>query len=460
LKEKVDPLQEPVACKPWAEGSFVKDQDSKSGDLKGLESEIDHAIDSLFVEKGGGKTKKPSPSGNMAARRSPETTPEPQSLAGRSGGLESEIDHAVDSLFVEKGQQSEGGPSASMQDLSESPPAATRIPSETPQTLPPSRSLELEAEKPAEKTGPVAQMADRARRNLENLETHLLSLEWEISRELIEKIISELSFLKEGHRNDRAVFQVADVMDKVAHLLARDEGNITPENLRFLLEAKDGIKLLSDELRDREDYKNMILSGILARYRLMHDQKRRPTEARGDTRSGGEVADMAKALRALSDELRAEIRELGRIARELQQRQPVQRASEKGVATVLVESCGRVFAIEKESVVRSVQIPYRMVRTVWRDSEIRIRGVRLPLINLFRLFKFKGKVEARDRPVVMTKKGERTLAILADRVLERTEIPLRSIREEKGLAYVRAVGSLGGGRTVYFLDLDRLVVEF
>jgi hypothetical protein len=60
----------------------------------------------------------------------------------------------------------------------------------------------------------------------------------------------------------------------------------------------------------------------------------------------------------------------------------------------------------------------------------------------------------------MTKKGERTLAILADRVLERTEIPLRSIREEKGLAYVRAVGSLGGGRTVYFLDLDRLVVEF
>ena len=78
----------------------MKDQDSKGGDLKGLESEIDNAIDSLFVEKGGGKTKKPSPSGNMAARRSPETTPEPQAVQGRLGGLESEIDHAVDSLFV------------------------------------------------------------------------------------------------------------------------------------------------------------------------------------------------------------------------------------------------------------------------------------------------------------------------------------------------------------------------
>ena len=347
-----------------------------------------------------------------------------------------------------------------MQDLWESPPAPTRTPPEAPQAQPPSRSLEREAEKPTEKTRPVAEGTDRSRQNLENLETHLLSLEWEISRELIEKIISELSFLKEGHRNDRAVFQVADVMDKVAHLLARDEGNITPENLRFLLEAKDGIKLLSDDLKGREDYKNMILSGILARYRLIHDQKRRPTEARGDTQSDGEVADIAKALRALSDELRIEIRELGRIAQELQQGRPAQRVSEKGVETVLVESCGRVFAIDKERVIRSVQIPYRMVRTVWRDSEIRIRGVRLPLINLFRLFKFKGKVEARDRPVVLTKKGERTLAILADRVLERTEIPLRSVREEKGLAYVRAVSSLGGGRTVYFLDLDRLIVEF
>jgi len=449
-----------VACKPWAKGSFVKDQDSKGGDLKGLESEIDHAIDSLFVEKGGAEAKKPSPSENVTPRRSPETTPEPQVPQGRLGGLETEIDRAVDSLFVEKRQQSDGARATSLQDSGESSRAAMRTRSEAPQAQPASRRPELEAEKPAEKTGPVAERADRARRNLENLETHLLSLEWEISRELIEKIISELNFLKEEHRNDRVVFQVADVMDKVAHLLAKDEGNITPENLRFLLEAKDGIKLLSDDLKDREDYKNMILSGILARYRLMHDQKKRPTEPRSGTPSDGEVADIAKALRALSDELRVEIRELGRIAQDLQQGQPVQRASQKGVDTVLIESCGRVFAIEKERVVRSVQIPYRMVRTVWRDREIRIRGVRLPLINLFRLFKFKGKIEARDRPVVLTQKGDRTLAILADRVLERTEIPVRSIREGKGLAYVRAVSSPGGGRTVYFLDLDRLVVEF
>jgi len=449
-----------VVCRPWAKGSFVKDQDSKGGDLKGLESEIDNAIDSLFVEKGGDKTKNPSPSGSMAAKRSREITPGPQAAASRLGGLETEIDHAIDSLFVEKGQQSEGGPSASMQDLRESPPASTDTPPEMSQGHPPGRGLEREAEKPTAKTGPVPERADRARRNLENLETHLLSLEWEISRDLIEKIISELSFLKEEHRNDRAVFQVADVMDKVAHLLSRDEGNITPENLRFLLEAKDGIKLLSDELKDREDYKSMILSGILARYRLMHDQKRRPTEAQGDTRPDGEVGSIAKALQTLSDELKVEIRELGRIAQEFQQGRPAEKVSEKGVDAVLVESCGRVFAIEKESVVRSVQIPYRMVRNVWRNSEIRIRGVRLPLINLFRLFKFKGKVEARERPVVLAKKGKRTLAILADRVLERTDIPLSSIREGKGLAYVRAVSSLGAGQTVYFLDLDRLVVEF
>ena len=135
-----------MACKPWAKGSFVKDQDSKGGDLKGLESEIDHAIDSLFVEKGGTEAKKPSPSENVTPRRSPE----PQAPQGRSGGLETEIDRAVDSLFVEKGQQRDGGPTASLQDSGESSRSGMRTRSEAPQAQP-SRRPEFEAEKPAEK---------------------------------------------------------------------------------------------------------------------------------------------------------------------------------------------------------------------------------------------------------------------------------------------------------------------
>jgi len=387
----------------------VKEQDSKGGELKGLEKEIDHAIDSLFVETGTGREKaRPTTVGTAASE--PARSPEGVAKPSEAGEL---------------------GPSA----------------------------REIGRERAAAGQELVSGGSDRAAQNLENLETHLLSLEWEISPDLIDKIIAELGFLKEANRNNRRVFQVVDVMGKVAHSLADDEGNITPESLRFLLEAKDGIKLLSDELKDKEDYKHVVLSGILARYRLMQDQGKMPAEGRGYLDTGRDFNGLARSLKQLSDQLQDEIRQLGSIARKLQARGGLPASSER-VGAVLVESCGRVFAIEKESVVRSIQIPYRMVKTVWRDSEVRIRGMRFPLVNLFRLFRFKGRVDAKDRAVLLVKKGDRTLAVLVDRLLQRRDIPLASIREGKGLPYIRGVASIGRGRNIYFLDVDRMMVEF
>jgi chemotaxis protein histidine kinase CheA len=428
-----------------------------------LESEIDQAIDSLFVEKSGRLEKTSSSSVSSMPKEPPKADPEPQTGKAKPGGLENEIDDAIENLFVEKGDRSETAPTAPIdQTVSEPPVPDIASLSEKSETGSSSSGPKVGVDRPTREEGPIMRDPHPSERNIENLETHLLSLEWEINRDLIDKVISELGFLKKANQNNRAVFQVTDVMEKVAHSLAKDEMNITPESLRFLLEAKDGIKLLTGEFKDRDDYKTVILSGILARYQLMHEPEKTPTPAKeqGDMRSETEVVGVAKALRELSEELRGEIRQLGRIAQELQQGRRSQAVSDETVGAVLFESCGRVFAVEKENLVRSVQIPFRMVRTVWRDKEIRIRGVRLPLVNLFRLFKVKGQVEAKDRPVVVIKKGDRTLAILADRLLSKKDIPLKHIREEKGFAYIRAVGSLGSGRTIYFLDLDRLTVEF
>ncbi len=367
--------------------------------------------------------------------------------------LEAEIDQSIDRLLVEDEGKKE-----------EVPPTFPSVASPEP-VRPPEEELGEPASRPLAETvsgrwEPGAQESDGPVRNLENLESHLLSLEWEISPDLIDKIISELGFLKETYGNDQALFQLFEVMGKVARSLADDEGNITPESLRFLLEAKDGIKLFCDELKDKEDYKNLVLSGILARYRIMQDQTKTAVEAAvGDMGVKEDAKGLTEALTTLSRQLQKEIRQLGVITRALRVGAGVSAPSQT-VGTVLVVSSGRIFAIEKDIVIRSVQIPYRMVRTIWRDNEIRIRGNRFPLINLFCLFRFKGRIESGEKTVVLVKKGNRTLALLVDRLLQKKEIPSSFIQEEKRLAYVRGIASHGRGRKIYLLDTDRLMVEF
>ncbi len=126
----------------------------------------------------------------------------------------------------------------------------------------------------------------------------------------------------------------------------------------------------------------------------------------------------------------------------------------------MVESAGSLFAIEKEIVIGSVHLPYRTAKTIWRDREIRFRGTRLPLINLFRLLRLKGRVEPKDKKVVLVKKAGKTLAILVDRLSKTKEIPSKSIREGGQVAYIRGIAPIGRGRNLYLLDTDRMAVEF
>jgi hypothetical protein len=384
----------------------MEDWDSKENELKGLENEIDQAIDSLFVDKANEKEGTPSKTAGMSVS-GPVKTPEAERESAEMG---------------------------------------QKIPSQEPETGGSPIGLEVS---PKQTDGPL--------RNLENLETHLLSLEWEISPDLIQKISSELGFLKEAHGNDPPIFNVIEVMGKVANALGDDQGNITPESLRFLLDAKDGIKLLRDELRDQAAYKNMVASGILARYRLMQDQRVTPTEERTDFHEERELEELKSDLKELSQQLRDRIRQLGSITQKLQS---TPSAPPEMVRTVLVESSGRVFAIERDRVLRSIQIPHPVVRKVWRDGEIRIRGDRLPLVNLLRVFKLTDNLEGKQKAVVLIERGNGRLAILVDRLLQKREIPSTCIREEKNLAYIRGIARIGRGLNIYFLDTDRLMAEF
>jgi chemotaxis protein histidine kinase CheA len=436
----------------------MKEDDSKGTELQGLEQEIDQAIDSLFVEKHGGQKKEPPQTTGMAFSE-PERSAELEEVSEES--LSKEVGDFLSSLGAEK--PIGNFLSETEKELEKAPVVAAGIPPdqpvETPMVDPIPEAQMIRATSPSKPEEILRGEADKPGRNLENLETHLLSLEWEISPDFVNKIVSELGFLKEAYQNDRAVYEVVDKMNKVAHAIAGDAGNITPENLRFLLEAKDGVKLLIEELKGKDNYRNVVLSGILAKYRLIEGQGLESKEKPTQPAKGHDFTNLTQNLQALSQKLETEIRQLGSIAEKL--KTPAERpVPVETVGTVLMESAGRVFAINKDIVVSSLQIPYRMARTIWKDREIQIRGVRLPLINLFRLLKIRGGVRAGDKNVVLIRKGNRTLAIMVDRLLLKKAIPSRSIREEKRLAYIRGIVPTGHGRKIYFLDTDRMIVEF
>ncbi len=439
---------------PVSSGASPEPLESPEMDLgspaEKLEDETDQSIDSLFVEKEEGGEKTPSPV-SSGASPGPLESPE-MDLGSPAEKLEDEIDQSIDSRFVQKGTGSEG-----VQSVASTVKSAESL--ETPEVKLEAPAPNASVEVPSADREPGPESTQGPMRNLENLETHLLSLEWEISPDLIDKVISELGFLKDAYDNDPALFQVFEMMSNVAHALADDEGNITPDNLRFLLEAKDGIKLLINELKGKEAYRNVVLSGILAKHHLMQERREGPIETTDQTVERKDVEGLTETLKTLSHELQKEIRQLFVITQKLRTGNAHSTPSET-VGMLLMTSSGRVFAIEKDLVLRSVQIPYRMVRTVWKDNEIRIRGDRFPLVNLFRLFKFRDRVEPKEKAVVLIRKDDRTLAVLVDRLLQKREVPAGSIREEKSLAYLRGTAPIGKGRKMYLLDTDRLMVEF
>lgn len=100
------------------------------------------------------------------------------------------------------------------------------------------------------------------------MEAQLLSLEWEISGEKLAKTQEAVNVLQHTLKQREDVRSVLGFMKDLLDRMRADEEDIHPPMIKFLLDAKETVKLLLRQETDKEImiYKQLALDGIEARF--------------------------------------------------------------------------------------------------------------------------------------------------------------------------------------------------
>ena len=115
-------------------------------------------------------------------------------------------------------------------------------------------------------------------KSIEKMETQLLSLEWEITEEKLKKTREEVLALRDLMKQKADITSILSWMEKVLSLMIKNEENIRPPWIKFLLDSKETIKLLMKKETEGEIniYKQLAYLGIEARFSCLEGVKEAP----------------------------------------------------------------------------------------------------------------------------------------------------------------------------------------
>jgi hypothetical protein len=197
------------------------DKTLKEEDLKLLEEEIDSAVDRLFVPKQGEAAEGSSvespllrPSSRVGESPKAFTTPSFEPMDPSILELSSEMEKSL-------------GPVPE-------PPLVQDEPVRWGESLQINQPVGKEEPMRMEEPRPVPPAAVSAPDTLEKLETQLLSLEWEITKENLERTSREVLALKEGWGGGAEASPVLGLMGKVLDIMMHQGESISPRLINFL----------------------------------------------------------------------------------------------------------------------------------------------------------------------------------------------------------------------------------
>ena len=198
--------------------------------------------------------------------------------------LEEEIDLAVDRLFVEKrkglAEPLPQEPSALLDSLESTSYESTDEPG-TGFDFAPSLMTALSPPPPTPMPPPAVPTGPSYLKSIDQLEAQLLSLEWEISGEKLSKTQEAVKVLRHSLKQREDVGSVLGFMKDLLDRMRADEDNIRPPMIKFLLDAKETVKLLLRQETDKEItiFKQLALDGIESRFGSMGETKGVPGRA-------------------------------------------------------------------------------------------------------------------------------------------------------------------------------------
>jgi hypothetical protein len=348
-------------------------------------------------------------------------------------GLEEEIDSAVDRLFVEKQRGVQEGPSK-------------KSPSKEPSHIEPSYkepsykepSYKMEQDFEPESSIPLPSTPASFPASIDKMESQLLSLEWEITRENLGKTREEVLALRQSLKEKPDIISVLSLMEKVLDYMSKNEERIRPPFVKFLLDSKETIKLLMKKEMDNEvnTYKQLAYVGLQARYSCLEELKEAKPEraaagSREETERAGVFARRDKQIQEMLSKIGPFWEKIEEMFRKIDQRmlrleQRIGGPSEQfmkarllpmNITVLKVEE--KLFGVESDKVLKLFKVPSSLHEKYSDQQIIRLKGVEVRLIDLKKVFSIQKRGRQEEMKILTVKDNGEHKGLMIDQVLER-----------------------------------------
>ncbi len=387
-------------------------------DLKGLEEEIDSAVNRLFVDakRSGSETlstepvlseapldKKPLdkkiPPAEPLSMESP--TPEPIHEAVKTRSIESPV------------------------------PAPPRPADKAPKI----KAIQAGSEAPIPSSPePLSYVT-----LFERMETQLLSLEWEITGEHLEKTREEVLALQQNSSDRTDVSSVLNFMEKVLSHMLKNQEQIDPQQVKFLLDSKDAVKLLlkKETTSEMNSFKQMLLTGIGARFLCLDGL--RGTRTKPPSPATLEEGGQAEILKISEAQTQKILRRIGLLSEKLDEminrfedhlsRFPhMPQGSPKDLLEkkpqpldlTIFRIDEKLFGIESQKVFKLFKLPNTYQEKVSGQQKIRLKEFEIQMVDLKRILSIGGKGKRAEIQVLTVKESGEYKGWMVDQILKKS----------------------------------------
>lgn len=337
-------------------------------------------------------------------------------------GLEEEIDSAVDRLFVEKKSS-----------------AAESLPIGLPISEPPSEPVKASAQESSSHPSPEPLPFMKL---FEKMETQLLSLEWEITKENIEKTKEEVLALRETLKKRPDITSLLNFMEKVLIHMIKNEGNIRPPQIKFLLDSKETLKLLMKKETGGETsiYKQLALGGIEARFLslegLEEAREQKPSLAPREERDKTGIPKMwEKQMEGILNKMNLFSERMDEILKKFDQYldrlgqvsrpSPEELVEKRPLALdITIFKIGeKLIGIESHKIFKLFKVP-----SIFRDKyssqqKIRLKDFEFRMVDLKKIFPMETRAGKGEIQLVTVREEEEYKGLMVDQVLKKLSAP-------------------------------------
>lgn len=131
------------------------------------------------------------------------------------------------------------------------------------------------------------------------------------------------------------------------------------------------------------------------------------------------------------------------------------------IKALIISSVGRTYALPITSVLETILVERKDVRTVEKKEVIQLRENTLPLLRLGKFFETETEGEQQENfYVVVVGAAEKRLGMVVDDLLGQQDIVIKSIGETfKGFKGISGAADLGDQRTILVLDVGGIINE-